>query len=477
MGAFLSLAGINRGTSEYKELTLGETCKRQRTSSLFYGENSRLISSLPDEISIQILARLPRASYFTLRLVARNWKAAITSPELFNLRKELGLTEEWLYLLTKVEDDKLVWQALDPWSRKWQRLPPMPNVVSNDEHRKGLSGLWTWNLVGPYTNIANVMRRWLRWNDEPEPLPFSGCATGALGSCLYVLGGFSRDSAMRCVWKYDPVLNAWSEVPPMSTGRAYCRTSVLDNKLYVVGGVSQGQGGVAPLQSAEVFDPCSGAWSELPSMPFSKAELLPMPYFADMLKPIATGMTSYRGKLCVPQSLYSWPFFVDVGGETYDPLTDTWEEMPTGMGDGWPARQAGTKLSVVVDGELYSFDPSSSLNSGKIKVYDQKEDAWKVVIEKVPKCDFTDTESPYLLAAFHGKLHFIAKDANHDIAVMQADIRDDLSTLTSTSSSTLPHCLLEHPASATELGTVVWKVIATRNSGSAELVNCLVLNI
>ncbi|KAK2996925.1 hypothetical protein RJ639_026291 [Escallonia herrerae] len=237
----------------------------------------------------------------------------------------------------------------------------MPNVVYNEEHRKGLSGLLTWNLVGPYTNIVNLMRRWLRWNDEPEALPFSGYATGALGSCLYVLGGFSRDSAMRCVWKYDPVLNAWSEVPPMSIGRAYCRTSVLNKKLYVVGG-----------------------------------------------------------------------------------LVRVLEEMPTGMGDGWPARQVGTKLSVVVDGELYSFNLSSSLNSGKIKVYDQKEDASKVVIEKVPKCDFADTESPYLLAAFHRKLNFIAKDANHDIAVMQADKRDDLSTLTSTSSSILPHCLLEH---------------------------------
>ena len=65
-----------------------------------------------------------------------------------------------------------------------------------------------------------------------------------------------------------------------------------------------------------------------------------------MLKPIATGMTAFRGKLCVPQSLYSWPFFVDVGGEAYDPATDSWLEMPNGMGDGWPARQAGTKLRV-----------------------------------------------------------------------------------------------------------------------------------
>ncbi|KAK3034476.1 hypothetical protein RJ639_033332 [Escallonia herrerae] len=125
MGAILSLAGINRKTSEYKEITLGETCKRQRTSLLFYGENSRLIPSILDEISIQILARLPRVSYFTMRLVARNWKAAITSPELFDLRKELGLTEEWLYLLTKVEDDKLFVASLGPLVKK------MPEVSTN----------------------------------------------------------------------------------------------------------------------------------------------------------------------------------------------------------------------------------------------------------------------------------------------------------------------------------------------------------
>ena len=65
---------------------------------------------------------------------------------------------------------------------------------------------------------------------------------------------------------------------------------------------------------------------------------------ADLLKPIATGVTSYRGKLYVSQSFYSWPFAVDVGGEIFDPETNSWEQMPTGMGEGWPARQAGTKL-------------------------------------------------------------------------------------------------------------------------------------
>ncbi|KAA8538030.1 hypothetical protein F0562_027390 [Nyssa sinensis] len=476
MGAFLSLADSKGRTSENKEAFSGETCKRQRMSLISHEVNSRLIPSLPDEISIQIFARLPRVCYFSMKLVARNWKAAVMSHELFNLRKELGTTEEWLYLLTKVEDDKLLWHALDPWSRQWQRLPPMPNAVYEEESRKGLSALWMWSMMGPNINLANIVRGWLGQKDASQQLPFCGCAIGAVDGCLYVLGGLSRASAMRCVWRYDPVLNAWSEVTSMSTGRAYCRIGILNNKLYVVGGVSQDRGVLTPLQSAEVFDPCTCTWSQLPNIPFSKAQVLPSAFLADMLKPIATGVTSYRGTLCVPQSLYSWPFFVDVGGEIYNPETNSWIEMPIGMGDGWPAKKAGTKLSVVVDGELYAFDPSTSLNSGKMKVYDQKEDSWKVVIEKVPICDLTESESPYLLAGFHGKLQVITKDASHDIAVLQADVRDNLDSFSSTSSSLLTCSSREHSDLA-ELDRVVWKVIAKRNFGTAELVSCQVLDI
>ncbi|KAK3230804.1 hypothetical protein Dsin_002685 [Dipteronia sinensis] len=478
MGGLLSLAGSRCKIRDYVETSANESCKKQKISLSVDEEGPRLIPSLPDELSIQILARLPRICYFNLRLVSRKWKATIMNPELFIVRKELGMREEWLYVLTKVEDDRLLWHALDPLSRKWQRLPPLPSVINDEEEsRSSSSGLWMWNMVAPSFKIAEILRGWLGWKDTSDPMPFCGCSIGAVDGCLYVLGGFSRTSTVRCVWQFDPILNSWSEVASMSIGRAYSKTGILNNKLYVVGGVSRGQGGLNPLQSAEVFDPCTGTWSEVPSMPFSRAQVLPNPFLADMLKPIATGTTSYMGRLCVPQSLYSWPFFVDVGGEIYDPDTNSWVEMPIGMGEGWPARQAGTKLSVVVDGELYAFDPSSSLDSGKIKVYDQKEDAWKVVIGKVPICDFTDSESPYLLAGFHGKLHVITKDASHKIAVLRADLRDNLSSMSSSSTSLPADSVDEHSDTLAELDTVVWKVIASEDFGSAELVSCQVIDI
>lgn len=466
MGALLSLADTKNRTTEYNGDSSSQTYKRQRILSSFYEENPRLIPCLPDEISVQILARLPRLYYSNAKLVSRKWKSTVTSDELFILRKELKVTEEWLYLLTKMEDDKLLWRAFDPLSKRWQKLPPMPDFV-NEEAKKRLPSLWMWNMVEPKFKIADVIRGWLGRNNSFDRTPFCGCAIAAVDGCLYVVGGFSRASAMRCVWRFNPILNAWSEVTSMSTPRAYCKTSILDNKLYVVGGVSRGRGGLMPLQSGEVFDPCTNSWSEVPNMPFARAQVLPTAFLADMLKPIATGMTSYRGKLCVPQSLYSWPFFVDVGGELYDPETNSWTEMPSGMGEGWPARQAGTKLSIVVNGELYAFDPSSSLDSGNIKIYDQQEDSWKEVVGKVPICDFSESESPYLLAGFFGKLHVITRDVNHDIIILQADMNGQSSGSFSSTPSSMSN----------GSDRDVWEVIETKNFGSAELVSCQVLDI
>ncbi|XVF39467.1 hypothetical protein PTKIN_Ptkin01aG0037200 [Pterospermum kingtungense] len=469
MGAILSLAAPRSSINDYNEVLRSNTCKKQKLSC-FDEDSTRLIPRLPDELSMQILARLPRIHYFKLRLVSRKWKATVMSPLLFKLRKELGMTEEWLYVLAKVEEGKHLWYALDPLSRKWLRLPSIPSVSYEEESRKSL-----WNLIGPSIKIAEFIRGWLGKKDGSDHTPFCGCAIGAVNGCLYLLGGFSGASTMKTVWRYDPILNAWSEVTSMSTGRAYCKTSILNNKLYVVGGVSRERGGLTPLQSAEVFDPHTGTWSQVPSMPCSRAHMLPNAFLADVLKPIATGMTSYMGRLCVAQSLYSWPFLFDAGGEIYDPETNSWADMPNGMGEGWPARQAGTKLSVVVDGELYACDPSGSDDGGQIKVYDKDDDAWKVCIGNVPiNNDFACSESSYLLAGFHGRLHVITKDANRDVAVLRADPQDIFSPLPSSSTSLSGEFTV---SLAEPKETVNWNVIATRDFGSAELVSCQVLDI
>ncbi|KAM2152091.1 hypothetical protein ACFX1R_046452 [Malus domestica] len=231
MGALLRLAGPKSERNECHEISQNDTCKRQRMSPCTFEESQRLIPNLPDELSIQIIARFPRICYFNIRLVSRKWKETVTSSELFKLRKELGTSEEWLYLLTKIEEDKLSWHTFDPLSRRWQRLPQMPNVVYEEEFSKS---------------------------------------------------GFYKATTVRCVWRFDPIQNAWHGVTIMSASRAYCKTGILNNKLYVVGGVTRERGGLIPLQSAEVFEPSTGTWSEVPSMPFSRARALPTAFLTDM---------------------------------------------------------------------------------------------------------------------------------------------------------------------------------------------------
>ncbi|XP_020586689.1 F-box/kelch-repeat protein At1g22040 isoform X2 [Phalaenopsis equestris] len=476
MGSFLSFPVTKSQEKLCSEVSQTEvSSKRLKLSSSFSNENPRLIPSLPDEISHQILARIPRIYYLGMKLVSRSWKAAITSAEIYQIRKELRTTEEWLYILMKAEEDKLCWHALDPSAGKWQRLPPMPNLVCEEKSKRGISGFLMCNMMDSSIRIADVILGWLGRKDVFERLPFCGCAIGTVDGCLYVLGGFSRAFAMKCVWRYDPVVNMWEEVSSMTTGRAFCKASLLNDKLYVVGGVCKGRGGLTPLQSAEVYDPKTGFWTEVKKMPFSKAQTLPTAFLAELLKPIATGMTTYRGKLCVPQSLYSWPFFVDVGGEIYDPETDLWADMPAGMGEGWPARQVGTKLSVVVNGELYALEPSSSLDCGKIKIYDHQEDAWKVVFDKVPVLNFTDADSPNLLAGFSGTLHLITKNADNGTAIWQADLKKQICSRKNESFFGASTSSESHVSSEAEAD--VWKVIAVKNFGAAELASCLVLDI
>lgn len=458
MGLGLSRSINRKRSRELYELSQAESSKRLRIAPGDHEGASRLIQSLPDEISLQILARLPRIHYIRAKSVSRRWRDAITSPELYQLRRELGTTEHWLYILSKVSDNKLLWHGLDPVSRKWQRLPPMPDSIYVEESTPKSPGFQMWNLING----------WIGRRKGLDQTPFCGCSTGVVDGCLYVLGGFSRDLAMKCVWRYDPRVNSWQEVSSMTTARAFCKTAMLNDKLYVVGGVSKGAGGVTPLKSSEVFDPCTGTWTSMPSMPFLKAHELPIPFLADMLKPIATGMASYKGMLCVPQSLYSWSFFIDIGGEVFDPRTNSWGEMSVGMGEGWPARQAGTKLSVVVDGELYALEPTTSLDSGKIKIYDQNEDAWKVIIEKAPVHDFIQLECPYLLAGFQGKLHVITKDDNSGTTIFQTNLH--INTPPPSNS------MIGNPLQLVE-ETNVWSVVGAKDLGPGELVNSQVLDV
>ncbi|KAJ3673768.1 hypothetical protein LUZ60_005760 [Juncus effusus] len=440
MGGFWSQPPIKTNQQQWDQCKTIDVSKRlcmtsspssNSSNDSLSSSNLRLIPALPDEISLQILARIPRRYYVALKSVSHTWKNALTNDEIYQVRQELVKTEEWLYILTKSErDDNLSWHALDPINSTWQKLPRMPILAQEEESKKGLPA-----------QLTSFMRQIFTKKDELNHSPFCGSSIGVAKGCLYILGGLSKSSALKSVLKFNPCTNSWSEVSSMIHSRAFCKTSVLNDKLYVVGGVDRlPAGGLSPLQSAEVYEPESDTWRLLPLMPFSKARNLPTAFLAELLKPMASGIMTYKNKLLVPQSLYSWPFFVDIGGEIFDPESNKWSEMPAGMGASWPARQAVGKLTAVVNGELYALEISSSSEcESKIKRYDCAEDEWREMNGEVP---FRDLEMQYLVSGFLGELHVVGRELEGDVSVMCAD------------------------------GEGVWRVVAKRGIEGGELVGC-----
>lgn len=59
-------------------------------------------------------------------------------------------------------------------------------------------------------------------------------------SCRYALGGFDGKEMVSSVEIFDPRLNSWIMGESMNQSRGYAATAVVKEKIYVVGGLRDG---------------------------------------------------------------------------------------------------------------------------------------------------------------------------------------------------------------------------------------------
>lgn len=72
------------------------------------------------------------------------------------------------------------------------------------------------------------------------------------GGKLYSVGGYDGESRLSTVECYDPELDLWSVVSPMTTKRSALAVAAVGEELYVIGGYD----GVASLCSVEMYAGC-----------------------------------------------------------------------------------------------------------------------------------------------------------------------------------------------------------------------------
>jgi N-acetylneuraminic acid mutarotase len=95
--------------------------------------------------------------------------------------------------------------------------------------------------------------------ETPLPVPVEESAAAAAGGKLYVMGGFDAvGRSLSSVYVFDG--SAWSAGPSLPLGLDHASAATLDDRLYLSGGHSGG------ADSARVFRLDGGSWTELASM-------------------------------------------------------------------------------------------------------------------------------------------------------------------------------------------------------------------
>ncbi|PON85690.1 BTB-kelch protein [Trema orientale] len=163
-----------------------------------------LIPPLPNDIGLNILARIPRHRHPILSAVSKPVRSILSSPEFFAARSLLNCSQNIAYL----------------------------SIVSSFHYH----GYWfeVYRIPRP---IAHADRNSLLRFARVSPLPvFLYSVTAVVGHKIYVLGGFtdlSRTSS--AVWVLDCRSRTWERGPSMRAPRSVSSAAVVGGEIYAIG--------------------------------------------------------------------------------------------------------------------------------------------------------------------------------------------------------------------------------------------------
>ncbi|MBW7990556.1 MAG: hypothetical protein FVQ84_11145 [Planctomycetes bacterium] len=241
----------------------------------------------------------------------------------------------------------------------------------------------TFVVVGLVTAIvlsSAASARATTWTQKADmPTARWGLSTSLVDGKIYAIGGIG---SFKKVEEYDPATDTWTEKADMPTRRIFIATSVVDGKIYAIGGETSWGGGTK-LATVEEYDPATDTWTQKADMPTPR-NLLATSVVNGRIYAIGGGST--------PLSLKKV--------EEYDPATDTWTEkadMPTGR---------KFVSSSVVNGKIYVFGgqkPNTSSAFSTVEEYDPVTDTWtKKADMPAPRTALSTTVVDEKIYAFGG---------------------------------------------------------------------------
>ena len=265
-------------------------------------------------------------------------------------------------------------------------LPTAETPLASDTQR---------NSLGPTT---------LQWTRKADmPTARTGFATSVVNGKVFVIGGNRRlkrgefgDLSVSSVEMYDPKTDTWERKSDMPTARSGVSLSVVDGKIYAIGGsktetiqVPRGFSSESEeLATVEMYDPVTDTWTQK----------------ADMSIPKKTMTCVVNGKI---YAIGGWlttnekPHLGTV--EVYDPGTDTWAKAQS-----MNCARCSAAIDVV-NGEIYAIGGLSSspiqdesdLYLSSVEVFNPKTNQWQ------EKTEMLAPKALHTASVIDGKIYVI----------------------------------------------------------------------
>jgi DNA-binding CsgD family transcriptional regulator/N-acetylneuraminic acid mutarotase len=200
-----------------------------------------------------------------------------------------------------------------------------------------------------------------RWTDE-EPMDHRHCghtATLLSDGTILVVGGNSGTAPTSAVERFNPASGTWTAAAGMAWPRfGHTATLLSDGRVLVVGGKREPEAAL-PEESAEVYDPATGSWTQVqgPVDPRADHTATRLP---DGSVLVAGGVRGCCGTLA--------------SAELYDPTSGTWSSAARMVQGRMQA--SGTMLA---DGRFLvagGTGPASTTAIDSAEIYDPSEDRW-----------------------------------------------------------------------------------------------------
>lgn len=167
-------------------------------------------------------------------------------------------------------------EAYDPADKTWTALPALPKARSGlgatvaDGRLVALGGVSSGQVLKSVSTFDLVTKTWSGLPDMATAR--HGMAVASVERSVYAIGGSTTIGDEQAVTSAETLklparktqpAPSWRSLPDAPTARLAAASAVLNNKVWVVGGLRNG----VALQTVESYEPHAGIWETAPALP------------------------------------------------------------------------------------------------------------------------------------------------------------------------------------------------------------------